>query len=44
MPETATMTAFVAGMTTTLLICGAIRFLRIWFPEKDEAIDWENAS
>lgn len=38
-----TLTAFVAGMTTTLLICGAIKVLRIWFPEKDD-IDWENAA
>ena len=40
---TETLTAFVAGMTATILICGALRVYRIMRPIEDD-IDWEDAA
>ena len=41
--NTETLTAFVAGMTATIIICGVIFIVRSLFPQRDEQddIDWE---
>jgi hypothetical protein len=38
--NTETLTAFVAGMTATIIICGLLRVYRIMRPVQDD-IDWE---
>ena len=44
--NTETLTAFVAGMTATIIICGVIFIVRSLFPQRDEQddIDWDAVS